>query len=130
MAKVKVNLSEVTGSDPVPTDIYNVKITDATIRDTKAGPGTQIRWEFTIEDGEYANRKVFDNTMIVGKGAFSLENLLAACGTPVPPDQKASDLELDTDDYLGTTLKLSVSQEKVEGYSTPQNVVLAYIGYE
>jgi hypothetical protein len=69
---MKLNLSgaeSFSGFDPIPGGTYHVKITDGELRETKnegklpAGtPG--VNWEFTVQDGENADRKVWTNQWI------------------------------------------------------------------
>lgn len=45
---------------PLPAGTYIAQITDSAIKPTKSGSGTSLNLTWTILDGQYANRKVFD----------------------------------------------------------------------
>ena len=46
--------------EPLPTGIYNVIITNSQEKPTKAGTGSYIEFEMTVQGGEFNGRKVFD----------------------------------------------------------------------
>jgi len=45
---------------PIPAGSYIAQITDSSIKPTKSGTGTMLNLTWTILDGQFANRKVFD----------------------------------------------------------------------
>lgn len=45
---------------PIPAGTYIAQITDSSIKPTKSGTGTMLNLTWTILDGQFANRKVFD----------------------------------------------------------------------
>lgn len=45
---------------PVPNDIYNLVIEKAELKTTKAGNGKGVSMTFSIVDGEFAGRKLFN----------------------------------------------------------------------
>lgn len=49
-----------TALEAIPTGIYPVMITSSEEKPTKAGTGSYIQIEMTIQGGEFAGRKVFD----------------------------------------------------------------------
>ena len=62
MSLLNFNASEVapsTGFDPIPAGKYVAVISDSEMRSTNSGTGQYLRLEFTIIDGEYANRKLW-----------------------------------------------------------------------
>ena len=62
MSLLNFNASEVapsTGFDPIPAGKYVAVISDSEMRTTNSGTGQYLRLEFTIIDGEYANRKLW-----------------------------------------------------------------------
>lgn len=46
--------------DPLPSDKYVAAITASEVKPTKAGTGSYLQLEFTVLDGEYKGRKVWD----------------------------------------------------------------------
>lgn len=115
MPKVQVDFSNVKDQfEPVPSGLYIVKITDC----EEKGPGPSghkyLNWEFTVEEGEHAGSVITTNTTLNPKGLFNLQGLLQAAGA----DPGKEIVDLDTDDFLGTTLQLSVTKELMEGSTT------------
>jgi len=63
MALLNFDASQVAPSVPyetLPAGKYLVEITDTELKPTKAGTGEMLQIEFTVIDGEFKNRKVWD----------------------------------------------------------------------
>ncbi len=63
MAQLNFDASKVDPSQPfeaVPSDKYLVEITKSELKPTKTGNGSYLEFEFTIMDGAYRGRKVWD----------------------------------------------------------------------
>ena len=58
-----------TNNTPVPAGTYLAMITASEIKPTKAGDSQYLKLEFTIADGEFQGRKVFDNLNIYNTSA-------------------------------------------------------------
>jgi len=121
MPKLNLSFSDYDGDlnvgkfEPVPKGIYEVTI-DASWSDEirTSQNGTQyISLCFVINDGEYANRKIFDNFMIEGKGIWKLGKLLVAIDMLDPANP--SDVRVDTRDLHGKVLKVRVDQREYNG---------------
>ena len=54
------------GFDPLPNGWYNARIIESEIKPTNAGDGSYLAVTWEVIDGQYANRRVFQN--------FNLEN--------------------------------------------------------
>lgn len=54
------NVAPQSAFDPLPAGDYIAQITDSSIKPTKAGTGMSLSLTWTILDGQYVNRKVFD----------------------------------------------------------------------
>jgi len=62
MAQLNFDASKVDPSVPfeaVPSDKYTAAITHSELKPTKAGDGSYFEIEYTIIEGEYKGRKVF-----------------------------------------------------------------------
>lgn len=62
-----VSLSEIEldeGFKPLPSGEYQVQATKVLLKDTKSGVGKYLQFEFTLTDGQYTNRKVFQNVIV------------------------------------------------------------------
>lgn len=63
MASINFDATSVQPNDsfaPIPAGTYIAQITDSSIKPTKSGTGTMLNLTWTILDGQFANRKVFD----------------------------------------------------------------------
>lgn len=63
MVQLNFNATTVkpnTAMEPIPTGIYPVVITKSEQKPTKAGTGSYIELEMTVQGGEFAGRKVYD----------------------------------------------------------------------
>lgn len=67
------NVPEQDSFDPLPPSWYNAVITDSEVKPTNAGTGSYLSLEFTILDGEYANRKVFTNLNLENPNPVAVE---------------------------------------------------------
>jgi hypothetical protein len=56
-------------NNPIPAGTYLAMITASEMKTTKAGDGQFLKLEFTIIDGEFQARKVFDNLNIYNTNA-------------------------------------------------------------
>ena len=69
--------------DPLPEGEYMATITGSEMKATKAGDGSYLSLEYTIIDGPYANRKVWDNLNLDNPNAKAVTiaqgNLGAIC---------------------------------------------------
>lgn len=90
MAGLQVNFSEQEASsearsfDPIPSGEYYVRVTD--VEDAECGPESKNAgkpyWkiEFTVQDGEHENRKLWTNSMLFEGALYTLAQLLKATG--------------------------------------------------
>ena len=63
MAILNFDASQVdpsVGYEPIPAGKYLVEVTASEMKPTKAGNGEMLQLEFTVIDGEFKNRKVWD----------------------------------------------------------------------
>jgi len=112
---MKINFAdtEINDFEPLPSGWYNVAVTDGEVRESKSekNPGSEyIHWEYTVQDGSYENRKVWDNTTLLPHALFSLKGLLAATGFAVD-----GDLDFDIPDVIGKTLQIRITQREADG---------------
>jgi hypothetical protein len=130
---IKVNLVdvEVQTFEVIPRGEYHLKVTDGEIRtsgETAKNPGAQyINWEFTVQDGEYAGRKLWAMTSLLPQALFGLKGLLQATGK-FTDDQLSGDLEFEIEDVIGSDVIGVVKikpEDKVKGYDE-QNQIKAF----
>jgi hypothetical protein len=125
---MRVNLTGTTERDfsAIPAGRYIAKVTDFEMRETKDKPDNKlpagtpmINWEFTIEssttgDTQFANRKVWMNTIIHEKVLFQLKGLLRATGA-YTQEQLDGEIDFEPSDVLGATLAVVVTQREYQG---------------
>lgn len=87
MTGLKVNFSAEEASseslnfDPIPSGEYYARITDITEKEVSQGANQgKAFWnvEFTVQDGEFADRKVWTNAMLFDGALYTLAQLLKA----------------------------------------------------
>jgi len=86
MAQLNFDASQVDPSIPfeaVPSDKYIAEITKSELKATKAGDGSYLEIEYTILEGEYRGRKVWDRLCLNHQTQRTVEiaraNLSAIC---------------------------------------------------
>lgn len=86
LSDVKTQSNEV-----LPVGKYICNVTDAELKDTKAGTGQYIKVELTIKGPEHTNRKIFTqfnvsnpNAQAAEIGRSQLKTLLVSAGYPNP----------------------------------------------
>lgn len=104
----------------LPAGRFHVQITGLQERqasDQAKNPGARIlRWEFTVQSGEYANRKVWDNHVCVADAMWKVKAFLSALD--VNTSNVSYDFEenefylgddlLDMDDFVGREIDVKV----------------------
>lgn len=76
--------SEGRSFDPIPAGEYHVKITDVELKEcgeNSKNPGKPY-WglEFTVQEGEYEDRKVWTNCMLFSPALYTLSQLMKSLG--------------------------------------------------
>jgi hypothetical protein len=85
-----VDFSQTSGGasfDPLPAGWYKVAITDINVKQSSAQakfPNEDyLSFEFTVQDGEYEDRKLWTNAMLLTHALFTLKGILGALGYDV-----------------------------------------------
>jgi hypothetical protein len=106
MAEVPVDLTNVVEIDALPAGEYNCTVSKAELAPSKRTPGnTNIVLEYTVQDGEYHGRMIFDNLSLAEKALWRVKDFITQLGMPV----SASGFK--TEDLLGQMLIVGVVQE-------------------
>lgn len=125
---VRVNLAGADSDfEALPSGKYLVKVTDGEIKESGPNakhPGSEyINWEFTVQDGDYEDRKLWSNTVVshgscdcdnedqFNKALSNIAQLLKVAGI----DTGDGDFELDIDDVIGSDLVVVVTQREYDG---------------
>jgi len=97
--------------EPLPVGVYNVTVDTSKTDEVKKGATTEyVRLGFIVTDGELANRRVYDNFMIAGKGVWKLGALLVATGLMTPENREQ--FKFNADDLHGMGVRIRVSQRE------------------
>ena len=105
---------------PLPPGWYTVRITEADIKETKAGTGNYIKVRYDVLDGTHAGRVVFGNLNLRNPnpkaeeiGRQQLSRLMLAMGlTQVT----------DTDQLIGGELSIKLAIQKSDQYGDSNDV--------
>jgi hypothetical protein len=121
MSDFSIDFSDVTGGDfdALPAGAYNVAVTDwsktETKKEGKIPEGTPgINWEFTVQDGDFENRKLWTNHWIHPKTLGFLKTFLVKSGAYTEEDVEGQ-LDIDPDRVLGSELVAVVTVRKYKG---------------
>jgi len=121
MSDFSVDFTDVKGGDfdAIPAGVYNVAVTDWSKVETKnegkipAGtPG--VNWEFTIQDGDYENRKLWTNHWIHPNTLGFLKGFLEKSGR-YTEEELGGAFDLDPDKVVGAELQAVVIVKKYQG---------------
>lgn len=113
-----VDVNELPDSDTIPAGEYKLRIDGVGDIQQDKNQNEYITLELTVTEGEYANRKVFENYVPLS-GKSLLKKILRASGFAQP---KLS----STEDLIGLELTAIVKVEKSEKYGE-QNRISAYV---
>jgi hypothetical protein len=105
--EITPDFSEAPENTPVPEGVYKARITDVEQQTAKTSGAPMLNWKLQIFDSDVEgtnNRVLFHRTMVTGKGAFMLRDLLKATGTQVEKGQSFNAQEL-----LGKEVQVAVA---------------------
>lgn len=123
MPRIDFGDVEVRTFEPLPRGRYLCKVSAAEfIPESKRSGEPAIALEYTVDGGEYNNRKCFDNGSLQGQSLWSVQRRLMALGMS---KGEVDNLGWDTDnpdgiqstlnDLIGKPLVVVIRQEKFEG---------------
>lgn len=104
-AKVAKRVNDAKSSDleALPANMYHGELVSVTVKDGTKAP--YWSWEFDLQDDGYVNRKLWVNTSTLETADWKMKEVFNAFGY---------DADTDTDELIGQTIKLSVSQRVIE----------------
>lgn len=128
MAQLNFNAATVapsTGFDVLPAGTYNIRMTASETKPTKDGTGSYLSITWTVADGPYANRKLFDRLNLNNKSKqavdIAYQTLSAIChATGVMQLQDSSQLH-------GILLSCKVKIKPAEGKYDEGNEISSYM---
>ncbi len=123
MVMINVNMDEIKNEfELLPTGIYDLRIMGSPpIKDGAKGPYMAL--EFTVENGEFAGRKLWDNISFVA--GWKIKAIAESAGL-----QTAGVTGFDSDSLADMVVKASVvedSYKNTAGEIVPKNSVKNYI---
>ena len=115
--------------DPIPPGVYAAEVIESDVVQTKAGNGQMVKLTLRISEGEYENRRIFEqinylnaNEVAQRIGQQTLAELCTACGIRGPLD--------DTEHLHGVPIRIKVAiQPARDGYDA-RNTVKRYEPYD
>ena len=114
MSIINVNVDELPESDTIPSGEYAVRIDGVSdVKEDKNGIEF-VKLEFTVIDGEFTNRKVFENYVPLS-GSSKLRKILKAS------DFNGSNLT-DTDDLIGLEVGVIVKVTKSDAFPDSNSI--------
>lgn len=110
--------------DPLPTGWYNMAMDESEMKPTNDGTGAYLKVRFTVLDGQYQGRKVWEQLNLRNNNAQTVEiaqkQLSAIChAVGVLKPAKSEELH-------NLPLKIRVGQKKAEGGYDAGNRIMAY----
>lgn len=115
--------------DPIPAGNYVAEIIESDVVNTKSGSGQMVKLTWKITEGEYENRRIWDqinfrnaNEVAQRIGQQSLAELCAACGIRGPLD--------DTEHLHGVPVRLRVKIGKAQDGYEARNEISRYAPYD
>lgn len=114
-----VNLSNVQddGWDVLPRGIYNVIVDDAEYKISQTGGNPMISLTLQVEDGEYADRKLFTHVVFSKKAMGMAKRAITRLGLShlLEGDFNPEDV---VDDFIGARCRARVTIEKYQDEDT------------
>lgn len=108
--RIKVDFTGVETRTLLPEGQYHAKVHEISQEDGDKAP--YLKWVFAVVSDDKTNgAKLFYNTSLAPQALWNLRNLLETLGVETP----SSEMELDTDEYIGLELMLRVEHETWEG---------------
>ncbi len=122
---------ETTSFEPVPAGPYLLAVTDwnrvETKNEGKLPVGTPgINWEFTIQEGPYANRKLWTNHWIHPKTLGFVKGLLGATGDYSEEDLSGQ-FDIDPDAVVGSLVGARVKVRPAQGQYAASNDIGSFL---
>lgn len=120
--KIPVDFSKIPVNEPIPSGIYDLRVTNATLKDTKAGDSQYINVECTVEGGPFDSKKLW---MIISlapddnglpKGMWRMQQLQKAFNLEENPE------EIDFQDWIGGLFKAEVVTTQDQNNPDRKNV--------
>lgn len=108
---ITVDLSD----DILPVGTYEVAITDGSLEDSQSSAFQYYKWELTVQEGEFAGRKLFLNTSLSPKARWKLREFLAAIGVPITQDGDRSTATFEPADLISRRMVVEVDTNTYEG---------------
>jgi hypothetical protein len=115
------NLGDVDSFDPIPDGRYDVVASAVAVKPTKDGTGRMLTVTWTVIDGDYKGRKLFDRLNVVNKSEVAQKIGRAQLGNRL----KATGLEGENDmgKIVGRECNLSVRIRAAEGAYQASNEI-------
>jgi len=114
MAIVNVDVEGLPDSDALPAGQYKLRIDTVSDPVEDKNGNEYISIGYTVTAGEYTNRKVFDNYVLL-EGQSKLKKILRAC-------KFNGKVLADTNEIVGLELEAVIKVKKSEEYGEQNNI--------
>lgn len=130
---MRIKLNTLTGGDPVPAGPYNAALVKAVPTDFENSGSWGFKVQFKVLDGEFENRRVFENFVILDKnGEVSpaifrfAQFVTVAAGNDVEVDlSDAHEVTAALDACIDVPVKVRVDVEN-DNKGLPRNRIAGY----
>ncbi len=94
---------------PLDPGTYTAKVDSFEEKSSQKDGSPYLQWTLEITDEAYAGSKVWNNTMLSGRGAGMLKHFLKSC------DGSYDGGEFDPQDYVGSKLGITLENRDYKG---------------
>jgi len=122
------NQAEMDDFSVVPVGDYNAQIVKSELKDTKAGDGKRLNFQFKILDGEFAKRIIFVGLNVANPNPTAVEISMKELTSICKACKKVS-VE-DSSELHNIPLKISVKIKPASGNYAEQNQIVKYMPYD
>lgn len=108
------------GFEALPAGTYEARKSGHELKDSKSSNFQYYSVEFTIDEGEFAGRKLWDNYSMNPKALFAMKAALRACQVDVSASQDTDELWDEAD---GAPVRLVVKQRTYKDPDTEEEKI-------
>jgi len=125
-----------TDREPLPAGKYHLKITDMELtytKETAKNPNKPMfNFEFTVQDGKYAERKCWTNACLFDGALYTISQILKALGHELNPNGGDIDVPDERKFYIGKDLwgRVGPNKKNLDDEGKPKLELRGFSKYE
>lgn len=113
---MKIDFSNVqSGFELMPEGTYEAALTGFNIAPSKSSGQPTVTLEFTVQEGDYTGRKLWQAHSLQPHALFALKRTLIALGVPEDELEGAIEVEDTLEQLTGEMVRLDVGHRTYEG---------------